>query len=219
MDLLDFARGPALQAGLIVFAFGVAWRLAALLLLPRMKDRSVAREGTPPAYIASGREIVRRMFPQSEFAEATRLSVINGYVFHLGLAIIVFGGTPHILFLRDLLGISWPGLPTNIINGVSVITAISLIVALGRRLTDPVLKMISTSNDYMSWAMTFLPVATGLLAISHLFARYETLLAIHLLSVAAFLIWFPFGKLMHAFLVFLSRGQTGVHLAHRGAQL
>ncbi len=219
MDLLDFARGPALQVGLIVFAFGVAWRLAALLLLPRMQDRSKAREGAPTAAIASGREVLRRMWPQTAFAEATRFSVVNGYVFHLGLAIIVFGGTPHILFLRDLFGISWPGLPTNIINGVSVITFVSLLLALARRLNDPVLRLISTANDYISWAMTFLPVATGLLAISHLGARYETLLAIHLLSVAAFLIWFPFGKLMHAFLVFVSRGTTGVHLAHRGAQL
>jgi nitrate reductase gamma subunit len=219
MDILDFARGPALQFGLVVFAFGVTWRLVSLLLLPRMQDRSKAREGAPPAYVASGREIMRRMWPQAEFAQASRFSVINGYAFHLGLAIIVFGGTPHILFLRDLLGISWPGLPTNIINGVSIITALSLVLALARRLTDPVLRLISTANDYLSWLMTFLPVATGLVAISHIGARYETLLAIHLLAVAAFLIWFPFGKLMHAFLVFLARGTTGAHLAHRGAQL
>lgn len=219
MDMLDFARGPALHFALVVFAFGVTWRLASLLLLPRMLDRSKAREGAPPAYIASGREIIRRMWPQAEFAQATRFSTINGYIFHIGLAIIVFGGTPHILFLRDLIGLSWPGLPTNIINGVSVITAMSLVLALARRLTDPVLRLISTGNDYMSWLMTFLPVATGLVAISHIGARYETLLAIHLLAVAAFLIWFPFGKLMHAFLVFVSRGTTGAHLAHRGAQL
>lgn len=219
MDLLEFSRGPALQFALVVFAFGVAWRLANLLLLPRMQDRSRAREGAPPAYVASGREIMRRMWPQGPFREATRFSVVNGYVFHIGLAIIMFGGTPHILFFRDLLGISWPGLPTNIINGVSVITLFSLLAALGRRLTDPVLRFISTPNDYITWAMTFLPVATGLWAISHIGLRYETLLALHLLSVAAFLIWFPFGKLMHAFLVFISRSTTGTHLAHRGAQL
>lgn len=219
MDLLDFARGPALQAGLIVFAFGVTWRLAVLLAWPRMVDRTKAKEGAPPAYLASAREIGRRMWPHKEFAEATRFSTINGYIFHLGLAIIIFGGTPHILFIRDLLGISWPGLPTNIINGVSVITALSLVAALVRRINDPVLRLISSANDYISWAVTFLPVATGLLATSHLGWRYETLLAFHLLSVALFLVWFPFGKLMHAFLVFVSRSTIGIHLAHRGAQL
>ena len=53
----------------------------------------------------------------------------------------------------------------------------------------------------------------------HLGARYETLMAIHLFSVEAFLIWIPFGKLMHFFLVFVTRSQTGAHLSHRGVQL
>lgn len=219
MDLLDFARGPALQFALYVFAFGVGFRLAALLLLPRMKDLSKARPDAPGFAVASGREIVRRMWPQPAFAEATRFTTINGYIFHIGLALIVFGGTPHILFLRDLFGISWPGLPTNIINGISVITFLSLIAALLHRRQNPVLRMISTANDYVTWLVTFLPVAIGLLAISHLGWRYETLLAIHILSIVVFLIWFPFGKLMHAFLIFISRSTTGVHLAHRGAQL
>jgi exosortase/archaeosortase len=219
MDLLDFARGPALQFALYVFAFGVAFRLAALLLLPRAKDLSKARPDAPGFVVASGREILRRMWPQPAFAEATRFSVVNGYIFHVGLALIVFGGTPHILFLRDLFGISWPGLPTNIINGISVITFFSLIAALIARLKSPVLRLISSANDYITWAITFLPVATGLLAVSHLGGRYETLLAIHILSIALFLVWFPFGKLMHPFLIFISRSTTGVHLAHRGAQL
>lgn len=219
MELLDFARGPALQFGLYVFAFGVAFRLATLLLLPRIKDLSKARDDAPGAAVASLREIRRRMWPLPVYAEATRFTTINGYIFHLGLAIIVFLGTPHILFIKDMLGISWPGLPTNIINGVAVITFISLIAALAHRLHSPVLKAISTVNDYITWVVTFLPVGTGLLAISHLGWRYETLLGLHILSIALFLVWFPFGKLMHAFLIFLSRGTTGIHLAHRGAQL
>ena len=46
-----------------------------------------------------------------------------------------------------------------------------------------------------------------------------TLLALHVLSICAFLIWFPFGKLMHAFLFVVSRGMTGVRLGQRGAEL
>jgi hypothetical protein len=49
--------------------------------------------------------------------------------------------------------------------------------------------------------------------------EYRTLLAIHLLSVAMLLIWFPFGKLMHTFLFLFSRGATGARLAHRGAKV
>jgi nitrate reductase gamma subunit len=66
--------------------------------------------------------------------------------------------------------------------------------------------------------VTFLPVLTGIVATTHLGARYETLLALHILSVALLLIYLPFGKLMHFFLVFVTRSQTGAHLNHRGAQ-
>jgi len=219
MGLLDFARGPALQTALAIFAFGVAWRLGSLLLLPRMQDKSLARTGTPPAVVAAIREIVRRFWPQQPFATATLFATVNGYVFHLGLAFVVFGLAQHILFIKNLLGVSWPSLPTGLVNAVAVVTVASLVAALIRRLTNPVLRLISTFDDYFTWFVTLLPVLTGLAAAAHLGARYETLLAIHILSVALFFIWLPFGKLMHAFLVFLTRGATGSHLSHRGAQL
>ena len=80
-------------------------------------------------------------------------------------------------------------------------------------------EIISTFDDYFSWLVTFLPVLTGIVATSHLGARYETLLGLHILSVALLLVWLPFGKLMHWFLAFVTRSQTGAHLSHRGAQL
>ena len=102
---------------------------------------------------------------------------------------------------------------------MGVITLASLLVALVHRTTSPVLRLLSTFNDYFSWLITFLPVATGLIAVSHLGGPYETLLAIHILTVALLLIWFPFGKLMHAFLVFLTRSETSVFYSRRGVEI
>ena len=113
---------------------------------------------------------------------------------------------------------SWPNLPNNLIFAVSIVTLFSLIASLAMRVANPAQRIISTFDDYFSWLVTFLPVLTGIIATTHLGARYETLLALHILSVALFLVWLPFGKLMHWFLVFVSRGQTGAHLSHRGAQ-
>jgi nitrate reductase gamma subunit len=48
-------------------------------------------------------------------------------------------------------------------------------------------------------------------------ATYETLLAIHILSVDVLLIWFPFGKLMHAVYIFPSRALNGALLSRKGA--
>ena len=219
MTLLDFARGPAIETALAVFVLGVAWRLFSLLLLPWAKDRSVARADAPSALLGATRSFVRHLWPAKIYTKVALFTTVNGYVFHFGLAIIVFGLAEHILFLKGLFGVSWANIPTGIISVVSVITLASLFAALVRRLTSPVLRLISTFNDYFSWLVTTLPVLTGLVAVAHLWAPYETLLAIHILSVSLLLIWFPFGKLMHAFLVFLTRSETGIFYSRRGAQL
>jgi nitrate reductase gamma subunit len=219
MTLLDFARGPALEFAFAVFVFGVLWRLSSLLLLPWATDKSVARIGAPSGMVAATRSIVRHLWPPKPFVQASLFAELNSYVFHIGLAIIVFALAQHILFLRGLFGVTWPNLPSGVIAVVAVITLASLVAALVRRLTNPVLKLISTFNDYFSWFVTCLPVVTGLIAVSHLWAPYETLLAVHILSVALLLIWFPFGKLMHAFLVFLTRSETGIFYRRRGAEL
>jgi nitrate reductase gamma subunit len=145
-------------------------------------------------------------------------SLVNGYIMHIGLALVVFFLLPHILFIKGLFGVSWPALPNNIIFGIAVVTVASMVAALAARLMNPVQRIISTFDDYFSWLVTLLPLVTGLLAASHLGARYETLLAVHILSFALLLIWLPFGKLMHFFLVFVTRSQTGAQLNHRGAQ-
>ena len=219
MTLLDFARGPALQAALIIFMLGAVWRIVGALLLPWRLVPANPREGALSPAVAALKSIFVKMWPHKPFQKAGLFTFVNGYVFHFGLAIIVLLFTPHILFLRGLTGLSWPGLPSNLIYMVAVITGASLIAGLLHRLRSPVLQLISRNDDYLSWLLTFLPVATGLLAAAHLGARYETLLALHILSICAFLIWFPFGKLMHAFLFVFSRGMTGVRMGQRGAEL
>ena len=219
MSLLDFARGPAIEIALSIFVAGVLWRLLSLLLLPWANDRSEPRSDAPNAVIGAAGAFVRHLWPPKTYPRSSLFSTLNSYVFHIGLAIVVCGLAQHILFLRGLFGVAWPNLPTGVISVVSVITLASLLAALGRRMTSPVLKLISTFNDYFSWLITFLPVLTGVIAVSHLWAPYETLLAIHILSVCLFLIWFPFGKLMHAFLVFLTRSETGIFYSRRGVEI
>ncbi len=55
MSLLDFARGPAIDAALAIFCLGLLWRLTSLLLLPRAKDNSVPKAGAPGAVPAAFR--------------------------------------------------------------------------------------------------------------------------------------------------------------------
>ncbi len=216
MTLLEFARGPALQWSLVILVLGVAWRLLGILLLKRKPDYSEARSHTSPA-MGAVRTVFTRMWPRKEFQARIAYGEILGYVFHIGLAIVVFLFVPHILFIKDLTGLSWGGLPSGLIYATGVVTLVALIAALIRRLTHPVLRLLSNFDDYFSWFVTTAPVVSGLLAVAHFGARYETLLALHILSVELLFVWFPFGKLMHAILFAVSRGTTGALLERKGA--
>jgi nitrate reductase gamma subunit len=216
MDLLDFARGPALQVAIYVFIAGSLWRVLGVLLLQRKADHSDPRQ--PGGFRGALKVIWSRSFTAPAFSKQTKYPKILGYFLHIGLFITVFFFVPHIVFIKGLFGISWPGLPNNAIYFVGVITVAVGIALLVRRMTHPVLKLISNFDDYFSWLVTMLPVITGLIMPIRFGIRYETLLAIHILSVALLLIWLPFSKLAHTYFVFISRGTTGALIERRGAR-
>jgi nitrate reductase gamma subunit len=217
MDLLDFARGPALQFAVLVFVAGIIWRLLHLLLTTKKVDLSEARQGGER--LGGLGAILTRFRHHPAFRERTRNGTILGYTMHIGLAILIFGSAPHILFIESFTGLAWSPLPAVVIHVAAAATLVSMVVAIGRRLTHPVLRLISNFDDYFSTLITTLPVLTGILAVAHVGARYETLLALHILSFDIFLIWFPFGKLMHSILAFGSRYTTGVTFTRRGARV
>ncbi|MCC2107542.1 MAG: hypothetical protein KDJ40_08215 [Hyphomicrobiales bacterium] len=219
MTLLEFARGPALQVAMIIFVLGATWRFFGALLLPWRLAPAEPRKGALSPIAAAFKGVVVKMWPHKPFQKAGMFTFVNGYILHFGLAIVVFLFAPHILFIKGLTGLSWPALPNNIVHPIAIVTLASLVAGLVHRLRSPVLRLISRADDYVSWLATILPVLTGLHATIHAGGSYETLLAIHILSICAFLIWFPFGKLMHAFMFVFSRAMTGVRMGQRGAEL
>jgi nitrate reductase gamma subunit len=175
--------------------------------------------------------IVTRSLPKKEFAGSVLFMEIIGYVFHLGLFAVVFLYLPHVLLLTDILKSFlplpvvqimfrfWPTLPGGALYFLTSISVACLLVVLLHRLINPVKRLISNFDDYMSWLMTTAPLVTGMTAYMHLFEPYQTLLAIHILSVEALMIWFPFGKLMHLFTMMALRGVTGMLFTRKGAAL
>lgn len=216
MSLLDFARGPALQWALIIMIAGILWRLVGTLFLVRAKVLSKPRSNK--IAWAGIRTVLKRSWLNPEISKTSMFQQITGYVFHIGLFVVILLFVPHIEFFKGLLGFSWPGLPTEIVTVSAALTLAVLVALLIRRMTNPVLKAISSVDDYISWIVTTAPLVTGLLAFAHLGPRYETMLAIHLLTVAVLMIWIPFGKLMHMLLFVPSRAQLGAKFERRGVE-
>jgi nitrate reductase gamma subunit len=216
MTLLDFARGPGLQWSLIIFVAGVSWRLVGSLLQMAKKDLSRPRDDSP---VKDGLTVIaRRSLPAHQFEKRIRFQHLSGYAWHISLFISVLFFAPHIMFFESIIGFGWPNLPNGFILVTAAITLAILVALLIRRLSHPVQRMISNVDDYISVLLVIIPLVTGILAFAHIGARYETLLAIHLLSVETMLIWFPFGKLMHATLIWPSRYSAGAIFGRRGVK-
>jgi nitrate reductase gamma subunit len=218
MSLLDFARGPALQWSLIILVFGVLWRLVGTFLF---KGQVYLSKPKGTSFVSAGlKTILTRSWPPEQMERSIRFQHYSGYLFHITLFVVIFLFEPHIAFFKDLLGITWPGLPTNIVTIAAAVTIGTLIALAIRRATNPVLKSLTNLDDWISWFVTIAPVVTGVMAFAHqnVGIRYEDMLAVHILSVCLLFVWFPFGKLMHMFLIFPGRYQVGSKFEFRGVQ-
>jgi nitrate reductase gamma subunit len=217
MDLLSFARGTGLKIALVVFCLGVVWRIVAFALLRIRRDLNEPRASLPKSLVGGLVAVGSRSWPHPEFIGRTGAGEALGYSYHIGLFMVVLLFGPHITFFASLLGFTWPSLPSSLITVISVLTFTLFLAVLFRRVTNPVMRMLSNFDDYFSWFITMLVIVTGLAATAHIGGTYETLLGLHILSFDALLVWFPFGKLMHAFYIFPSRAINGALLARKGA--
>ena len=120
------------------------------------------------------------------------------------------------LLITNLTGLSWPGLPSQFVDLVAVVTMAAMIVVLVDRINKPAKRFLSTFEDWFTWTVTFLPVLTGWMAVQHLLLPYTLMLAIHILTVEILLIVLPFTKLFHAFTLIGSRWYNGKVNGQRG---
>ncbi|MEN8205279.1 MAG: hypothetical protein ABFS24_04615 [Pseudomonadota bacterium] len=213
-ELLLWVRGPALQIATVIFLLGVVVRLAEILMLGRKKDFAEARGSA----VAGGlRTILSRTIPDRGTLQRSTFNVVAGYIFHIGFFVVLFLFAPHILLFQDVTGVSWPSLPTPVVDATAVVTMIALLAVLAHRLLDPVMRFLSRFQDYLVWLVTILPVATGYLAFHRVgVAPPTTLITVHILSVELLMVIFPFTKLMHTFTLFMARYYNGAISGYRG---
>jgi nitrate reductase gamma subunit len=216
LAFLTWVRGTGLEIALGIFFLGLLWRLIEIFSLGRKKDISPPRHRPG----ASGfHTLFRRSLPAKGLLKSsptTYVSYAGGYVFHIGLLLIVVLFEPHIQLLKSTLGLVWPGLPSGAIDFVTVLTLVAMVVVLFDRINKKVKRFLSTFQDYFAWTITFLPVLTGWMAVHHLMLPYTRMLAIHILCVEILMVFFPFTKLLHGAATFGSRWYNGAANGHKG---
>lgn len=203
--------GPLWYFSLAVFAIGVIWQLVSIAFGKHKTDLSVPRGSAIPGAIKT---VFSRFIPHKSMLSKTRIQVVAGYAFHLGLFALLFFAAPHVAFLEEeFLGFGWTPMPHWAFIVASQFAFLGLLVLWLRRMTNLVSRLISTLDDHIAAILTFVVMLTGCLA---LLEGFTALRLLHRFSVELFLIYFPFSCLMHTFTFVPSRLFTGAWFARRG---
>jgi len=211
--ITSFIEGPLWYFSSLVFVIAISWRLISILKHRKKKNLAKPRLSEGGGALAT---IFRRFVPYSEFFKVSKFRILSGYLFHLGLFALLFFALPHVEFIYQLSGISWPAMPHWAFIVASEMAFFGLLFLWLYRIMNPVTRMLSTRGDHVGSILVFIVMLTGCLA---LFRSFELLRLIHLFSVELLLMYFPFSSLMHAFTFPFSRGFTGAVYHRRGLNI
>ena len=207
----EFVDGPFWYFSAGVFVLGVLWRLIAILRAGSPPDLAPARRAGFPGAV---RMNLRRLIVHREFLKPAGLHIVAGYMFHIGLFLLLFFAAPHVDFYRErIFGFAWTPLPRWAFVLVADFAFAGLLLLWLHRLLHPVRRLISKADDHIASILVFVVMLTGCMA---LFESFDALRVLHLFLAELLLIYFPFSSLMHTFTFVFSRSYTGATYAHRG---
>ena len=109
-------------------------------------------------------------------------------------------------------------LPRGVIDIAAALSIAAMVALLVHRYIDPVKRLLSDYQDYLTWLLSFLPLLTGYLAYHRLVNPYPLILGLHILTVNLLLVVFPFTKLTHVFTTFIARWYNGAIFGRKGVQ-
>lgn len=210
----QFVNGLLWKISALVFVVGVAMRIFAILRYGRRKDLAEPRGS---AFTGALWTNISRFKSHTEIAEKIRFQTLSGYMFHLGLFVLVLFATPHIEFIEErILGFGWPALPNWVFIISTQFCLLGLLFLLLQRLMNPITRLISRPDNYISIGLLFLIMLTGCWVY---FQPSSGLAYLHLFTLELLMLYFPFSNLMHAFLFVSSRAYTGALYGLRGMKV
>jgi len=210
---LEFIEGPLWYAAVVIFFAGVALRLFEVFVKGTRPDLAAPRA---PGWPGAARTVLSRSWTAKGFTKGATFHLVAGYMFHIGLFVLLFFAAPHVVFIEErILGFGWAPAPHWLFILAADLAFAGIMLLWLRRAMHPVMRKISTFDDHAAAILVFVVMLTGCMA---LLMSHDSLRAIHMLTVCLLLIYFPFSRLMHAFTFVISRGFTGAAMARKGVQ-
>jgi nitrate reductase gamma subunit len=168
---------------------------------------------------AAGKSILHWIIPFGSRNWRLRWPItITTFVFHIGLVFTPIFLLSHNVLWYESWGISWWSLPEGIADIITVLVMISCIVFFFRRIFAPEVKFVTSADDLLILAISFLPFLTGFLAYHQWLLPHKTMVILHMLFGQIMLIAIPFTRLAHMFYFFMTRAFMGSQAAGWGGK-
>ena len=209
-EFLRFLENEVQIAALIFMAAVYTVRLVWLFRFRSRKERTFAGGREAPGI---GRSLLRIAAPgPGETPRRGRLVHIQFMIFHVGVAAAI-AATFIIPYAPRLFEARAVVLLFQAVIGAAFLVGLA---RLYRRIANPVVRAVSTPDDYFSLVLMILFFAAGVLAVPNEPARSEVPLIAFFGLTAFFLVYVPFSKIGHYLYYPITPYFLGRTMGHRG---
>jgi nitrate reductase gamma subunit len=201
--LYDIAVGPLAWLAFAIFILGSVYRLLS------MRALALKKEGAFVAYISwphAAKSLLHWLTPFGSLGWRENPGVtVATFIFHICLFLVPLFLMGHIVLFDTFHGWSWPALPGQLADILSIIVVVICAYFLWRRMSIPEVRFLTTPQDVLVVSLVGLTFLTGVLAY-HRIADNLVMTTLHILCGEAMLIAIPFTRLSHMLFGFFSRG-------------
>jgi len=214
-SIYNLVRGPFVWIAFLVFIGMSIYKVRRLYLMA--KGEKVVLPSIKGK--AAGKSILHWIIPFGSRNWRMRWPVtITTFVFHICLVFTPIFLLSHNVLWHESWGISWWSLPERVADIMTLLVIISCIVFFLRRIFAPEVRFVTTGDDLLILAISFLPFLTGFLAYHQWLLPHKTMVILHMLFGQIMLIAIPFTRLAHMFYFFMTRAFMGSQAAGWGGK-
>lgn len=203
--MYEFSRGPLVWIAFIILIVGSIYRIISTIRTAR-KDKVVL----PYMRWHYGlRSIMHWTVPFGARNMRIRpVFVVLSYLFHICLLLTPILTVGHVMLWKESWGLSWWTLPDSLSKVMSVIVIIGGVAFLMRRISNPTVRFVSSTSDFVLLTLVLAPFITGLMAYYQIL-NYELIIILHMWTGAAWMAMIPFTRISHMLFFPLTRAYMG----------
>ncbi|XPV75684.1 MAG: TmcC family electron transfer complex membrane anchor subunit [Desulfovibrio sp.] len=204
-QLYDILTGPVAWLAFGLFVFGGLFRIISMYSLAKKKETSCLH------YMSFGfsfRSIFNWLIPFNALGwKANPALTVATFAFHICLIALAIFTLGHVALWEQFFGITLPALPDQVSDIMTMIALAACAYFVYRRLTNRVVKFVTTGKDWVTLILATLPFLTGFLAYHQV--AYDLMIILHIASGLAMLALVPFTRLSHMLFALFTRAYIG----------